>query len=149
MDIPFTKVIVDSRHAASGTSTNFDISLPETLVLPPNAAVFVTDVVISNTMPSLGSGSGSLRHMFYFIERVGGLTFLNRAHLDDSKMYNAISFASEIQDKMNGASIAPAADYTVLYDPDLGALKFTAASNATFFLANDDLLADPTCSGGV
>ena len=80
MDIPITKVTVDSRHAASGTSTNFDITLPETLVLPPNAAVYVTDVVISNTMPYLGSGSGSLRHMFYVIERVGGLTLLKHAH---------------------------------------------------------------------
>ena len=94
MDVPFNKVIVDSRHAAQGTSTNFDISLPETLVLPPNAAVYVTDVVISNTMPSLGSGSGSMRNIFYFIERVGGLTFLNRAHLDVAKLYNGTSFAA-------------------------------------------------------
>ena len=24
MDVPYTKIIVDSRHAAAGTSTNFD-----------------------------------------------------------------------------------------------------------------------------
>ena len=132
MDVPFNKVIVDIRHAAQGTSTNFDISLPETLVLPPNAAVYVTDVVISNTMPSLGSGSGSLRHTFYFIERVGGLTFLNRAQLDDAKLYTGISFAEEIQEKMNAASMSSGADYSVAYNIDIGAIKFTAASNTTF-----------------
>ena len=51
MDVPFNNVIVDSRHAVEGSSTNFSISLAETLVLPHNAAVYVTDVVISNTMP--------------------------------------------------------------------------------------------------
>ena len=43
----------------------FDITLPETLNLPQNAAVWVSDVVISNTMPTLGTGSGTIRHNFY------------------------------------------------------------------------------------
>ena len=133
MDVPFNKVIVDSRHAAQGTSTNFDITLPETLVLPHNAVVYVTDVVISNTMPSLGSGSGTLRHSFYWIERVGGLACLNRVDLDDTKLYNGISFATDIQDKMNAASIASAADYTVTYDPDMGVMKCAVASNTSFY----------------
>ena len=116
--MPFNKVIVDSRHAASVTSTNFDVSLPETLTLPPNACVYTTDVVISNTMPPLGSGSGSFRHIFYLLERYGGLTFLNRTYRGETKLYNGISFATDLQTKMNAVSVVPGAStagYTVSY----------------------------------
>ena len=33
MELAFNKIIVDSRHAAIGTSTSFDITLPQTLNL--------------------------------------------------------------------------------------------------------------------
>ena len=148
MDVPFNKVIVDSRHAAAGTSTTFDISLPETLVLPPNACVYTTDVVISNTMPSLGSGSWSFRHIFYFLERYNGLTFLNRTYLDETKLYHGISFAAELQLKMNAVSVVPdastTAGYKVNYELDMGVMKFEAADNGWgFVIVNDNLLGDP------
>ena len=98
MDVPqFNKIIVDSRHAAAGASTKFEISLPETPPLPSHAFCYVCDGVISNTMPTLGTGSGSLRHFFYWIERIGSVTAVNRVHLDETKMYNGIIFADEIQ----------------------------------------------------
>ena len=65
--LPFNKIIVDSRHASVGTSTNSEITLPETLSLPPNAACYVTDVVISNTMPTLGTAAGTINHNLYWI----------------------------------------------------------------------------------
>ena len=83
--LPFNKIIVDSRHASVGTSTNFEITLPETISLPQNAACYVADVVISNTMPTVGTSAGTLTHTFYFIERIGSLTALNRAYLDETK----------------------------------------------------------------
>ena len=142
MDVPYTKIIVDSRHAAAGTSTNFDITLPETLNLPQNAACWVSDVVISNTMPTLGTGSGTLRHNFYFMERYDGAIVLNRAHLDETKMYNSDSFAAEIQAKMNQVSLDASAPYTVTYSEDLGAMVFSrpVVSDRSFFIVNDDLL---------
>ena len=120
MDVPYTKIIVDSRHAAAGTSTNFDITLPETLNLPQNAACWGSDVVISNTMPTLGTGSGTLRHNFY----------------------NSNSFAAEIQAKMNQVSLDASAPYTVTYSEDLGAMVFSrpVVNDRSFFIVNDDLL---------
>ena len=44
---------------------------------------------------------------------------------------------------MNAASTSSGADYAVIYDHDEGAIKFTAATNTTFFLVHDDLLTDP------
>ena len=34
MDLPFNKIMVDSRHASEGTSAKFSVSLPETITLP-------------------------------------------------------------------------------------------------------------------
>ena len=103
--LPFNKIIVDNRHASVGTSTNFEITLPETMSLPHNAACYVTDVVISNTMPTLGTAAGTVYHSFYFIERIGSLTALNRVYLDKTKMYEGNQLAAEIQTKMNAGSL--------------------------------------------
>ena len=53
MDLPFTKLVVDSRHAASGDASNFDITLPESLTLPPNAVSYTTDMAIAHLLPQL------------------------------------------------------------------------------------------------
>ena len=142
MDVPFTKIIVDSRHAATGTNTNLDIILPETLNLPQNAACWISDVVISNTMPNLGTGSGTLRHMFYFMERYDGAIVLNRAHLDETQMYNSDNFAAEIETKMNQVSLDASAPYTADYSEDFGAMVFSrpVVNDRRFFICNDDLL---------
>ena len=143
--LPFNKIIVDSRHATVGTSTNFEITLPETLSLPPNAACYVTDVVISNTMPTLGTAGGTVNHNFYWIERVGGDTVLNRVFLDETKMYTGTTFAQEIETKMNAGSISGSAVYTVTFDTSMNNMVFERSSGSTdsFYLVNDDLLADP------
>ena len=51
MDLPFTKIIVDSRHADAGTSESFEITLPETLSLPQQAVCYVCDLQVTNTFP--------------------------------------------------------------------------------------------------
>ena len=87
MELPFSKIVVDSRHAASGDASNFDITLPESLTLPPNAVCYCTDIAIAHLFPSMGSGP-SLRNAFYFVERIGdassSLDYLNRALLDEA-----------------------------------------------------------------
>ena len=49
MDLPFSKITVDSRHADAGASSSFEISLPETLSLPHNAVAYVCDLQVTNT----------------------------------------------------------------------------------------------------
>ena len=144
--LPFNKIIVDSRHASVGTSTNFEITLPETMSLPQNAACYVTDVVISNSFSTLGTASGTINHTFYFIERIGNLTALNRVYLDETKMYEGNKLAAEIQTKMNAGSLGGTGGiYTVTYDFDLGTMVFSRTVNGddSFIIVNDDLLADP------
>ena len=50
MDLPFCKIIVDSRHADTGTNSSFEISLPETLSLPHDAVAYVCDLQVTNNV---------------------------------------------------------------------------------------------------
>ena len=53
MDLPFNKIIVDSRHADAGTSESFEVSLPETLSLPQHAVCYVCDLQVTNSFPTV------------------------------------------------------------------------------------------------
>ena len=57
MDLPFSKIIVDSRHADAGTSSSFEISLPETLSLPHDAVADVCDLQVTNTFASTNNNT--------------------------------------------------------------------------------------------
>ena len=139
MDLPFNKIIVDSRHASAGTSSSFEISLPETLSLPHNAVCYVCDLQVTNNFSSVDSN----KNTFYFIENELNQNVLNRVFLA-SKSYTPDSLATELQTQLNESSIfRPAPGYEVSFDEGLGSLKITRASSAadkTFFLADDDLL---------
>ena len=146
MDLPFTKIIVDSRHAANGDASAFDISLPESITLPPNAVVYTTDI----TVPHLFANSGqSLRNTFYFVERVGqahmAIDCLNRAVLDETKTINAKAFADELKDKINAAPILGSV-YNVVHSDETGTMtiSITPASGTvnSFWPIDDDLLAN-------
>ena len=53
MDLPFNKIIVDSRHADFGNSNSFEIRLPEAISLPYNAVCYVCDLQVTNTFSSV------------------------------------------------------------------------------------------------
>ena len=74
MDLPFNKIIVDSRHADAGNSNSFEISLPETLALPHNAVCYVCDLQVTNTFSSVDPQS----ECFYWLENEGGQNAINR-----------------------------------------------------------------------
>ena len=138
MDLPFSKIIVDSRHADAGTSSSFEISLPETLTLPHDAVAYVCDLQVTNTFSSTNKN----KNTFYWIEQGLGQNSLNRVFLT-TKSYTPESLATELQTRMNESSIfRPTPGYVVTFEEDLGALKILRASTAdkTFILANDDLL---------
>ena len=148
MELPFSKIVVDSRHAASGDASNFDITLPESLTLPPNAVCYCTDIAIAHLFPSMGSGP-SLRNAFYWVERIGdtssSLDYLNRALLDEAKTYTALGLAAEIQQKVNAASVL-GGGYTVTYQEESGTMSVARTREAdtanSFWLVDDDLLRD-------
>ena len=70
---------------------------------------------------------------------------LNRVFLDETKMYTGTTFAQEIETKMNAGSISGSSVYTVTFDTSMNNMVFERSAGGTdsFYLVNDDLLADP------
>ena len=146
MDLPSSKIIVDPRHADAGTSSSFEISLPETLTLPHDAVAYVCDLQVTDTFSSTNKN----KNTFYWIEQGLGQHRLNRVVLT-TKSYTPESLATELQTRMNESSIfRPTPGYVVTFEEDLGALKITRATapDKTFILTNDDLL-QQLCSNNV
>ena len=95
MDLPFTIIILDSRHAANGNNTSFEVSLPEYISLPPPSICFVSYIQVTHTLSNMSNKSE-----FYFIERnATGTTLVNKAILDTSKTHSADTLAAELQTK--------------------------------------------------
>ena len=117
--LPSCTIIVDSRHADAGTSSSFEISLPETLSLPHDAVAYVCDLQVTNTFSSTNKN----KNTFYWIEQELGQNTLNRVFLAN-KSYTPESLATELQTKMNASSIMiPTPGYVVTLEEDIGALK--------------------------
>ena len=111
MDLPFCKIIVDSRHAVAVASSSVGISLPETLSLPHDAVAYVCDLQVTNTLSSTHKNKNTI----YWIEQELGQNTLNRVFLAN-KSYTPESLAIEIQSKMNAAStMRPTPGYVVCY----------------------------------
>ena len=121
MDLPFNKIIVDSRHADSGNSNSFETRLPETLSLPHNAVCYVCDLQVTNTF----SSADQHKNTFYWIEHELSQNVLNRVILAN-KTYTPDTLATELQNKMNAASILrPSPGYVVTFEEDLGSYKLS------------------------
>ena len=96
MDLPFSKIIVDSRHADAGTSSSFEISLPETLSPPHDAVCYVCDLQNTNTFSSVDPS----RNTFYWIENGSSQNVINRIFLSN-KSHTPESLASELETALN------------------------------------------------
>ena len=119
MDLPFNKIIVDSRHAAAGNSSNFQISLPETLTLPQHAVCYVCDLQITNTF----SSTDPSKNTFYWIEDELGQYVLNRVFLT-RETYTPDTLATELQTILNETNIfRPTSGSVVTSEGDLGVFK--------------------------
>ena len=79
--LPF-KVVVDSRQAY-GTSSNFQVQLPETLHLDSDVVMYVSSTTVANTFLSTGTTVGSQSHYVDLYEKNGATLAFNRAQLPE------------------------------------------------------------------
>ena len=100
-ELPFQKVIIDSRNAVVGDAENFTISLPSTLQLPAQTACYVFDVALSYGFYTMEMG---LNDQLYFWERYWNgtqdITLVATATLSAGS-YTATSLAAQIQTAIN------------------------------------------------
>ena len=136
--LPF-KIVVDSRQATLGTSSNFQVQLPETLHLDPDVVLYVNSATVTNTFLSTGTTVGSKSHNVYFYEKNGATLAFNRAQLPE-RGYVADELSDALESAMNLASIF-GGGYTCVYNESKQTI--TISSSNPFFVVNDDLLNDP------
>ena len=101
-ELPVHKLIIDSRAADLGIPSDFQVTLPETIHMPPDGCLYVTDVCISHTFRTVESHANveGRNHFVYVLEQLwtnGVETLrLNRATLA-SRSYSPEELATELQ----------------------------------------------------
>ena len=130
-ELPFRKIIIDSRNAVVGDAENFTISLPSTLQLPSQTACYVLDVALTYGFYTVEQG---LNDQLYFWERYWngsqGITLVTTATLSAGS-YTATSLAAEIQTKINSVSVF-LSSYTCSYEPVTNTILVSLAYNSAF-----------------
>jgi len=140
--LPFN-ILVDSRAATTGTSESFQVSLPETLHLNPDIVMYVNSATCTNSFLPTGAVVGTQRDTIYFLERMrtSGM-ILNRAILPQ-RTYDAEELASALQEAMN-LTTWMGQGYTCTYNVEKQTITVTRPEgDRSFYIVNDDLLADP------
>ena len=130
-ELPFRKVIIDSRNAVVGDAENFVISLPSTLQLPTNTACYVLHVALSYGFYSIETGQND---KLYFWERYWngsqGITLVTTATLPAGS-YTATLLAAAIQTAINSVSVF-LANYTCSYEPTTNTILLSLTHNSAF-----------------
>ena len=85
--LPFRKVYVDSKYRTrnSESTTDFSIELPETLTLPNNTTLFITDVAIPHSWFTVEPYNNQLFLRLYgggFVYQYFLLVFFHRSILE-------------------------------------------------------------------
>ena len=99
-DLPVKKIYIDSkfRRGDSVSSSNFKIDLPQTLKLPDNAIFYVDDVCIPHNWYTVETGVND--KLYFRLQLANGGTFYDYTITLDSKNYNGVQFAAEVQSKI-------------------------------------------------
>jgi len=137
------KIVIDSRTATAGTGSNFQVQLPETIMLPRHYGCYVTDIQCTHSWRTIHGNTsvGAKNHYFYFFERMisgfypsdNDYTVLNRAQLTPGS-YTPTELCAELQTQMNAQSFFGSSAYTVTYSSTLhnATITLSAAGDGTF-----------------
>ena len=124
------RVIVDSNHRISGTSSDFTVQLPQTVSLPHGTKCFVSDVVLPVSWYGV---TQNVNDRVYFEYTIGPLQVVTYATLSEGS-YDAATLATQLAEKMT--NVAPGITYSATYTaatniarivPDSGNLRFLSA----------------------
>lgn len=90
------KVYIDSRYRDSGTEANFKITLPYCLNFSDNTKMYVDDIILPNSIKTINS-TNDLLYLIVFYEDTTYNLIVQLTH----NIYNADSFTTELQNKLN------------------------------------------------
>jgi len=125
-----SKIFLDSRHRTSGTTEDFEFSLPESINFPGGTKVFVDEACIPATWYTIDYNN----HHFYFVYMLSGVKTVSKVTLTH-RFYTATQLATEIQAAMgfpDGNN--PVVSYLVNHNT----LHFSMQNN--FYIPSDEQL---------
>ena len=133
-ELPFRKIIIDSRNAVVGNESNFQYALPSTLHLPPQTACYVLDVAISYGFWTVETG---FNDTVYLLERLWNgsqdVTLVKKAVIP-AGAYQPSTLASAIQTSINNVSVfdPTSQNYTVTYEPNTNSMLINLSFSSAF-----------------
>ena len=104
------RLFIDSRDAISGHSGNFLYTLPEQLVLPKNAVLYVTDISLPHAFYSVDASNKSL----HIIETQGGVNTARKILLTEGA-FDTISLRSALETALNSGKPV-SGNYTITHN---------------------------------
>ena len=140
------KLYVDSRRKISGSHSDFDYQLPNTIQVPP-CRCFVDAVHIANIFPTITEHS----KFIYISERAtnNAITY-RKVELTANKSFDGPSLAVEAAAKLNVGTTLTASSYSCTFDATTGRLTIanSTAAPSTFTIWPADYLKKATWNPG-
>jgi len=102
--LPIKKIYCDTKFKRfdSKSTSNFKIDLPQTLKLPNNCVLYIDDVSIPRTFYTVEEGVND--NLYFRVQLANGGSYDDYIIKLDSKDYNGVQFAAEIQSKVTSAT---------------------------------------------
>jgi hypothetical protein len=141
MRLPF-KIVIDSRASnIMGNSSDFSLTLPETIHLEQDSVCYVNSATCTNTFLPVGTVIGAETHYVYFFEKLSNQVVLNRAVLP-SRTFIAEELSDTLQDALNTASVFGDQAYTCTFNDNRSTITISRPSDGSrsFLIVDDDLM---------
>ena len=124
MTLPTKKIYIDTRFKTktSNSNSDFTIQLPKTVQLPKNTVFYIENFVCSNAFYAVETG---INDKFYC--RIYNTYYIITITPSN---YNGITFASELQTKLNAASVH---FFTVVFNINRNNITITPESGIAFY----------------
>ena len=128
--LPIKKIYCDTKFKRydSKSTSNFKIDLPQTLKLPDNCVCYIDDVSIPRVFYTVETG---INDTLYF--RLSDPAYVDPEYLFndytitlESKDYNGVQFAAEVQSKITAATTGAAT--TCSYDSQTRKMSVSVAN---------------------
>ena len=133
------RIFIDSRHKLPSSESNgsFQVSLPWAVHVPAGAQLFIDNMVLSNTWPTVSAANCNV----FLRETVGGNNYHRMLTLTHGA-YNIATLAVELQTKLRAGTLIADGLYTVTHASNRlqVATSTPTASSSAYIFSRDDLL---------
>jgi len=143
--LPVKKIYCDTKFKRndSKSNSNFKIDLPQTLKLPDNCVFYIDDVSIPNSFYTVELNIND--KLYFRLQLSSGGTFTDYLVTLDSKTYNGVQFAAEMQSKITAITAGSATACS--YDSQSKNMSVSVANFDINFFTDAELQSLTTWNG--